>query len=143
MRSISPSAQLSGTIPVSKIKLNNCKLIGRNTWIVFFICSFKTLSDPGLLLFLRFFVAFRIFSCDIGWFISSFISTIFSSNSISWHIWSFLLLHVFKVLKKLCSSSKGGVCVFCLSTEFIIFKNSFGLVDFRFLSFSTLWHLMF
>ena len=77
-----------------------------------FICSFKILSDPGLLLFLRFFVAFRISSCDIGWFISSFISTRFSSNSISWHIWSFSLLHVFKVLKNLCSSSKGGVCVF-------------------------------
>ena len=103
---------------------------------MFFICSFKILSDPGLLLFLRFFVAFRISSCDIGWFISSFISTRFSSNSISWHIWSFSLLHVFKVLKKLCSSSQGGVCVFFLSTEFIVFQSSFGLVDFRFLSIS-------
>ena len=28
-----------------------------------------------------------------------------------------------------------------LSMEFIIFQNSFGLVDFRFLSFSTLWLL--
>ena len=101
MESISPSAQLSGTIPVSKIKLNNCKYIGRKKWIVFFICTFKTLSDPGLLLFLRFFVAFRISSFDIGWFISSFISTRFSSNSISWNIWSFSLLHVFKVLKKI------------------------------------------
>ena len=32
------------------------------------------------------------------------------------------------------------MCIF-LSTEFIIFQNSFGLVDFRFLSFSTLWLL--
>ena len=87
---------------------------------MFFICSFKTLSDPGLLLFLRFFVAFKISSFDIGWFISSFISTRFSSNSISWNIWSILLLHVFKVLKN---------CVVRLRVGYVFFFVN-GVYDF-------------
>ena len=39
-----------------------------------FICSLSTLSGPGLLLFVNLFVAFRISSFEICWFISSFIS---------------------------------------------------------------------
>ena len=35
-----PTDQHSGTIPVSKIRLNKLAYIGRNSFIVIFICSF-------------------------------------------------------------------------------------------------------
>ena len=67
---MSPSDRLYGTIPVSKIQLHKLAYIGRNMFIVLFIFSLSTLSDPGLLLFFSLFVAFRISSFEIFWFIS-------------------------------------------------------------------------
>ena len=76
MGKMSPTAQLSGTIPVSNVLLNNFVYIGKRKCDVLFICSFKILSMSvkmsGLLLFFNFFMAQC--STEIGLFISWFIS---------------------------------------------------------------------
>ena len=79
---MSPSDRLYGTIPVSKIQLHKLAYTGRIMFIVLFICSLSTLSDTGLLLFFSLFVAFKISSFEICWFISSFISFKLSRHSV-------------------------------------------------------------
>ena len=73
---MSPSDQLSGTIPESRIMLNNLKYIGHIILIVHLIRSFKILSIPLLSLFFKFFTAFKISSSVNELFIFSLILSV-------------------------------------------------------------------
>ena len=71
---MSPTAQLSGTIPVSDTILNIFVYIGKSKCDVLFICSFKILSMSGLLLFLNFSMAQCTSDGEMGLFIPWLIS---------------------------------------------------------------------
>ena len=70
---MSPSDQLSGIKPCSKIILKSFSYMDVIESIEQLICSFKISSTPGLLLFFRFLTGFKISSFVIGLFISIFI----------------------------------------------------------------------
>ena len=75
---MSPSDQLSGTIPESRIMLNNLTYIGHIIVIVLLICSFKILSIPLLLLLFKIFTVtvFKISSPVNELFIFSLILSV-------------------------------------------------------------------
>ena len=63
-----PSTHFDGIIPVSNITLNKSVYNGINKWLVHFMYSFKTLSDPGDFAFFKFRIHFKISGAVISQF---------------------------------------------------------------------------